>query len=86
MDQNASPSVAVICDAIGRAVIAKAVGRGITAVSNAVTEGRFPASWYVAVKSLCEERSLACPEELFSFIDMQAVITAVGETSEGANA
>ena len=52
-------------DALGRAEIAKATGVGLTAVSNAVVGGKFPSSWYAAIKNLAEHRGMECPEGLF---------------------
>ncbi|WP_139206524.1 hypothetical protein [Paracoccus homiensis] len=77
MDQKTCPSVADICEAIGRPVIASAVGVGLTAVSNAAVENRFPARWFFIIRSLCKEQGLDCPESLFSF-------AGIAKTSEGA--
>ena len=68
MDNIALITVSAICDQIGRAKIAAAVRVGPTAVSNAAVENRFPARWFVAVKHLCDDAGVACPEQLFSFI------------------
>lgn len=54
-----------IADAIGRKEMAEALGIGLTAVSNRVVEGKFPPSWFVIVKSLCDEKDIECPESLF---------------------
>ncbi|WP_313349355.1 hypothetical protein [Paracoccus sp. (in: a-proteobacteria)] len=48
--------------------IAKAVGRGKQAVSNAVADNCFPASWFTAVRRLCISAGIECPEHLFSFV------------------
>lgn len=77
MDQRTTPDVAYICQRVGRLEIAKAVGRGKQAVSNAVSENCFPASWFTAVRALCEEVGIDCPESLFSFI-------GTTETEKGA--
>lgn len=68
MDNIALITVSDICDRIGRAKIAAAVRVGTTAVSNAAVENRFPARWFIAVKRLCDEAGIACPEQLFSFV------------------
>jgi hypothetical protein len=54
---------------LGRRNIASAVGVGLTAVSNHVVGGLFPASWYLAILFLCEQKGTECPERLFAFID-----------------
>lgn len=61
-------TVSEICDALGRKAVAARVGRSIQAVSNAATDGVFPASWYLAVKSMCGDAGIGCPEHLFSFV------------------
>lgn len=50
-----------IADTVGRAKIADACEVGLTAVSNAVVRGRFPASWYFPVRYLCDEAGIDCP-------------------------
>lgn len=55
-----------LADALGRGEISKAVGVGATAVSNAVVAGRFPSSWYGAVKALADEKGVDCPMDLFA--------------------
>ena len=54
---------------LGRRNIASAVGVGLTAVSNHVVGGIFPASWYLAILFLCEQTGVECPENLFAFIE-----------------
>lgn len=68
MADEAKISTADICDALGRATIAARLKVRVTAVSNAVTEGRFPARWFLVVTELCEENGLKCPEQLFTFV------------------
>jgi hypothetical protein len=67
-DLSSEPTAAAICDALGRKRIAERVGRRPTAVSNAASEGVFPASWYLAISEMCAEAGIACPARLFSFI------------------
>lgn len=50
---------------VGRADLSRAVGVGMTAISNAVVRGWFPPSWFVAAKALADERGVECPPELF---------------------
>lgn len=68
MAQEHLTSTADICDIIGRATIAAKLNVRVTAVSNAVTDGRFPARWFLVITKLCEENGLNCPEELFTFV------------------
>lgn len=57
-----------VCDALGRRDIALRVRRGVTAVSNAAADGKFPASWYLAIRAMCVSAGLPCPEQLFKFL------------------
>ena len=54
-----------IAERVGRRNIARAVGVGGTAVSNAVVQGSFPSSWYAAILHLCEPLGIECPPGLF---------------------
>jgi hypothetical protein len=47
-----------LANAIGRKKIADTLGVGMTAVSNAVVRGSFPASWFLAIQSLSEDLGL----------------------------
>jgi hypothetical protein len=64
-------TAATICDMIGRKAIADRVGVKLAAVSNASTEGMFPAKWFAAIKSMCGEAGIDCPESLFRFAGVQ---------------
>lgn len=67
--KEATPiSAADVCDALGRKAISSAVGRGLTAVSNAAAEGIFPASWYPIIKQMCSDAGIDCPMSLFKFV------------------
>lgn len=55
-----------IADAIGRKRLAAELNVGLTAVGNAVVRGEFPASWFLIVKSLCDEAGANCPPHLFN--------------------
>lgn len=68
MSMSETPSVADICNRLGRAKLATAVGVGLTAVANAVAENRFPARWFFVVRALCDQAEIQCPETLFNFI------------------
>ena len=72
MKHDTQTTASDICDALGRKIIAQKLGVGITAVSNASVQGRFSARWYVAIKSLCADAGIDCPDELFSFIHVGA--------------
>lgn len=56
-----------ICQTIGRDLLARSLGVGRQAVSNAVADEMFPASWYAVIKHECDQRGLECPISLFRF-------------------
>ncbi len=58
-------NASTFANAVGRANLAKAVGVGMTAISNAVVRGWFPPSWFVAAKALADEKGVECPPDLF---------------------
>lgn len=62
-----SHTTETLANALGRKVIANAVGVGLTAVSNGVVRGRFPASWYQGIKQECDRQGVQCPMDLFDF-------------------
>lgn len=57
--------VSDIADKIGRKRIAATVGVGVTAVSNAVARGVFPATWADAIRALAKTQGLECPGAVF---------------------
>jgi len=57
-----------VCDALGRKLMAERLRVGLTAISNASSQGQFSARWYAVIKSLCAETGFDCPDHLFSFI------------------
>lgn len=59
--------VSEICSKVGRGRIADALGVSKAAVSNAVADNKFPASWYPGVRDLCAEAKVNCPEGLFNW-------------------
>lgn len=63
--QNAP--AARLADAVGRREIADAVGVGLTAVSNAITRGSFPASWFFAVEAACRAKGVSCDRQAFGW-------------------
>jgi hypothetical protein len=70
MDTHSAPQITAktICDAIGRKVIADHIGASLTAVSNASTDGKFPARWYPGIRELCAAAEHPCPDEAFNFV------------------
>ncbi|MGI3163622.1 helix-turn-helix domain-containing protein [Pseudooceanicola sp. 200-1SW] len=54
-----------IANILGRARLASELGVGDSAVSNAVSRGRFPASWFFVVNRLALSANIPCPPELF---------------------
>ncbi len=61
-------NVSQIADIIGRKVIAETLQVGSTAVSNAIARGSFPASWYLSIQALCEERNLEFEPSWFAMV------------------
>ena len=57
-----------LADALGRKNIAAAAGVGMTAVSNAVVRGAFPAAWFIVVSNLARQQGADCPHELFNMV------------------
>ncbi len=47
--------------------IAQLVGVKQTAVYNAVSVGRFPASWFDVIEAECARRGIPCDRNLFAF-------------------
>lgn len=62
-------SVHDICDTIGRARLAKALGVTKGAITNGVANGTFPSRWYLVVKDMCAAKGVNCPDALFSFVE-----------------
>lgn len=62
-------SVSIICDRIGRKKIEQKLGVGKSSISNAVSDGMFPASWYLVIKGLADADGIECPESVFNFKD-----------------
>ena len=61
-------TVSELADRIGRKNIAEAAGVGLTAVSNAVVRGSFPATWFIVVSDLAAKVGAECPPCLFNMI------------------
>lgn len=61
-----------IAKSLGRQKMADALGVGLTAISKYVVAGKFPASWYLVIKSLCKDAGADCPDSLF---EMKAPLT-----------
>lgn len=72
MDSDRNITVEDICEAIGRRLIADSIGVGLTSVSNAIVDGRFPARWFHVMDRLCTAASLPCPRRLFTFVGADA--------------
>jgi hypothetical protein len=60
-------TVEKISDEIGRKRLAALIGVGRSAVTNAIKDGVFPASWFVVVSRECEAAKIDCPLSAFNF-------------------
>lgn len=60
-------TVSDICEAIGRKELMSRLDVTKSAVSNSVSDGVFPSSWYGVIENMCAERGLDCPQSLFKF-------------------
>jgi len=56
-----------IANALGRKNMAFVLGVGMTTISAAVSDGKFPASWYLTIKALGAKSDVKVPDTLFSF-------------------
>lgn len=76
---NASKIISVL----GAKEIAAAVGvRHCSAVYNAASGGRFPASWFLSIRDMCEKAGVECPESLFNWkLPAKEFVFAVCEVS-----
>lgn len=52
-----------------RSAMADRIGVGRTAISNAVTRGKFPPSWFSILKQMADEAGIECPMCLFAFVE-----------------
>jgi sialic acid synthase SpsE len=55
-----------IINELGRASVGEAVGLGEKSISRAAVDGSFPASWYAALKKLCDQNGIECPVSAFN--------------------
>jgi hypothetical protein len=53
---------------LGRKEMAARLERTVAAVSNAASDGAFPAGWFLVVSEMCRERGVECPARLFRFL------------------
>lgn len=60
-------TVADICDALGRKNMEVRLGVSKAAISNAVSDGVFPAAWYAVISEMCVASEIECPLPNFSF-------------------
>ena len=69
MTQPSTPSltVSIICDSLGRQVMADRLRVGLTAISNACSANRFPAKWFITVRAMCVAAGIGVDEALFNF-------------------
>lgn len=60
-------TISQIADKIGRAAISKRTGTGASAVSNAVSFGKFPPGWYRIIVDLGDEKGIKIPDNMFNW-------------------
>ena len=53
--------------ALGRKEMAQELGVGLTAISNAVVAGAFPAAWFNTLEALAKAKGIDCPRHLFAW-------------------
>lgn len=58
-------TVADISDKLGRRDMERELGVTRAAIANAVSDGKFPASWYGIISSMCAQREVDCPLDAF---------------------
>jgi len=61
-------TAADVCDALGRKEMAARLERTTAAISNAASDGVFPAGWYLIISEMCLARGIECPASLFKFL------------------
>jgi len=62
-------TVEKICDQIGRKPLAEALHVSKAAITNAISEGKFPPRWYRVVSAICRDHGIGCRDDLFAFIE-----------------
>ncbi len=84
MDHALTPetTAADVCDALGRKEMAARLERTVAAVSNAASDGAFPAGWFLVISQMCAEKGIDCPARLFRFLPPQG--DTPGEHQAGA--
>lgn len=60
-------TVSEICKAIGRKEMERALDVSKAAISNAVSNGAFPPSWFDVIEAECAKRGISCDRNLFAF-------------------
>ncbi len=85
---NEPLTVSQLAEALGRQDIADACGVGLTAVSNAVTRGAFPSSWFLAMKLLAAPKGVECPTTLFKMkhVPHNVDVTVIVQDAETVDA
>lgn len=61
-------TVSEIVERISRPLLGEMLGVKRQAITNAVSDRRFPAKWFSVIHDLCAERGIDCPRELFAFV------------------
>ena len=56
-----------LADALGRKDMAHALGVGLTAISNRLSDDKLPAGWFDALEALAKQKGKECPRHLFAW-------------------
>ena len=68
-DTDRMMTVENICDQVGRKPLSEALNVSKAAITNAISEKKFPPRWYRVVTAICQDHGIDCEDELFAFIE-----------------
>lgn len=69
-----------IADKIGKTTIAERIGVSVDAVSVSLKRGGgFPSGWFPAVRDLCADHGLDCPEGAFNWKSPRSASREAGQ-------
>lgn len=65
-----------ICNEIGRQTLVEELSVTKAAISNAISNGRFPPRWVSVVRHECDKKGIDCPDELFGIIPASSKVAS----------